>query len=81
MSKPVALPNFHPVALPDLEWVKGSASNTQHLDDCIAVAALGDTQVAIADTKDEDATPLAFRRSEFAAFVASAKAGEFDHLA
>ncbi|MDJ0346736.1 DUF397 domain-containing protein [Streptomyces sp. PH10-H1] len=67
--------------MPGLDWVKSSRSNQQHLDDCLAVASTPDGMVAIGDTKDPGATPLVYRKSEFAAFLAGAKAGEFDHLA
>jgi hypothetical protein len=81
MSAAIALPSFQPHdSEPGLTWVKSSRSNQQHLDDCVAVAAVPGGGVALADTKDPQARPHVFRRSEFAAFLAGAKAGEFDHL-
>ncbi|MEJ8278880.1 DUF397 domain-containing protein [Pseudonocardia spirodelae] len=48
---------------------------------CVAVAALADGGVAVASTLDTGATPIAFTRAEWDAFVAGVKAGEFDSAA
>jgi len=45
---------------------------------CIAVASRPDGGVLIRDTKDATKEPLAFTRSEWAAFVKGAKQGKFD---
>lgn len=44
---------------------------------CVGVAAAPDG-VTVVDTKTPDAAPLRFTTSEWAAFVAGVKAGEFD---
>jgi hypothetical protein len=56
-------------------WRKSSFSNGG--DNCVEVAANGGT-VAVRDSKDRGQTPLVFTRDEWAAFLAGAKAGEFD---
>ncbi|MER5670487.1 DUF397 domain-containing protein [Pseudonocardia alni] len=45
---------------------------------CVAVAPTGDGRVEIASTLDAGATPIAFTRAEWDAFVAGVKVGEFD---
>ena len=47
---------------------------------CVEVAPAGDG-VAMRDSKDPDGPMLQFTRSEWAAFLGGAKAGDFDHLA
>ncbi|WP_229071861.1 DUF397 domain-containing protein [Actinoplanes sp. DH11] len=43
---------------------------------CVEVATIGD-EVLIRDSKNLDATPLAFSRAEWEAFVSGVKAGDF----
>jgi hypothetical protein len=45
--------------------------------DCVGVA-LEEDEVRVVDTKSADTAPLRFTISEWAAFVAGVKAGEFD---
>lgn len=56
-------------------WRKSSYSALQ---DCVEVRHAPDGHVEMRDTKDRDAGALAFSESEFAAFLAGIKAGEFD---
>lgn len=50
--------------------------------DCVEVADLGDDMVGVRDSKLGESSPvLSFRRSEMAAWLTGAKAGEFDDLA
>lgn len=59
------------------KWIKASDSGVSA---CVeAVTAPGG--VALRDSKDPTGPRLHFTRSEFQAFLAGAKAGEFDHLA
>lgn len=46
---------------------------------CVEVASTGDG-VAIRDSKDQAGPILRFTQDEWVAFLAGAKAGEFDHL-
>jgi hypothetical protein len=58
-------------------WIKASASNQNGA--CVELAALADG-VAMRDSKDPNRPALRYTREELAAFIAGAKAGEFDHL-
>jgi uncharacterized protein DUF397 len=59
-------------------WRKSSYSNG-HGGDCVEVAHLDDGGRAVRDTKDGGAGPvLLFTSSEWRAFVAGVKDGEFD---
>lgn len=58
-------------------WYKSSASG--YNGNCVEVSHLGDGRVAVRDTKDTASGPaLIFTRSEWDAFLAGAKNGEFD---
>lgn len=46
--------------------------------DCIAVGRLPTGHVLVKDTKDPDGPQLRFNASEWTAFVAGVRAGEFD---
>lgn len=46
--------------------------------DCVEVGRLTDGSVAVRDTKDRGQGALVFSADEWAAFVAGAKAGQFD---
>lgn len=59
-------------------WRKSSFSQGQGA--CVELADLGDG-VAVRDSKDPGGPVLRFTRAELAAFLAGAKAGEFDDLA
>ncbi|WP_404816257.1 DUF397 domain-containing protein [Streptomyces thermolineatus] len=48
--------------------------------DCVEVAALPDGRIAVRNSKRPEAGTVFFTRSEMAAWVAGAKAGEFDDL-
>jgi len=58
-------------------WIKANASNQNGT--CVELAALADG-VAMRDSKNPDLPALRYTRDELAAFIAGAKAGEFDHL-
>lgn len=58
-------------------WFKSSRSDGQN--NCVEVAFLNGGRVALRDTKDNGAGPVhVFTPGEWDAFVAGAKAGEFD---
>jgi hypothetical protein len=59
-------------------WRKSTYSTNSQ--DCIELAAMGD-EILLRDSKNPDQDHFTFTRSELAAFVAGAKAGEFDDLA
>ena len=60
----------------DLDWIKATASLGTNA--CLELAMAGDV-IAVRDSKNPD-VHLWFKPEEIAAFVAGAKAGEFDHL-
>ncbi|NUT32030.1 MAG: DUF397 domain-containing protein [Hamadaea sp.] len=60
----------------DAAWRKSSRSSPSG-DNCVEVAVLADG-VAVRDSKNRDGDVLRFTGEEWAAFVAGAKAGEFD---
>jgi hypothetical protein len=59
-------------------WIKSSFSGGS--ENCVEQRRAGE-QIEVRDTKDRGAGPtLRFTPAEFAAWLAGAKAGEFDHL-
>ncbi|MCO1659141.1 DUF397 domain-containing protein [Pseudonocardia humida] len=65
-------------ALGDVAWRKSTASNPS--GDCVELAALGGGAVALRNSREPDGTALIYTPAEIAAFLAGAKAGEFDDL-
>ncbi|MFI1380784.1 DUF397 domain-containing protein [Embleya sp. NPDC020886] len=63
--------------LTDAVWIKASASNQNGT--CVELADLPEG-VAMRDSKNPALPALRYTRDELAAFIAGAKAGEFDHL-
>lgn len=49
-------------------------------DDCVEVADLSSGRVGVRDSKNPDGGHLTFSRTELAAWITAAKAGEFDDL-
>jgi hypothetical protein len=60
-----------------LVWVKSTHSGDK--TQCVEVAALPDGSRAVRDSKDPDGPVLFFSGSEWRAFVAGVRNGEFDH--
>ncbi len=59
----------------NLIWVKSSLSTSQ--DSCVEIAAMLDG-IAVRDSKDKTGPVLRFTGSEWRAFLAGVKSGEFD---
>jgi Domain of unknown function (DUF397) len=60
-----------------VSWRKSSWST--YNGNCVEVGSLRDSRIAVRDTKDREAGPvLIFTRSEWNAFLAGTKQGEFD---
>jgi hypothetical protein len=59
-------------------WRKSSRSTAQG-GDCVEVARLGDAAVGIRDSKNPGLGHLTVTDGSFAALVADAKRGRFDH--
>jgi hypothetical protein len=64
--------------LGDVTWRKSDVSNPS--GDCVEVAALPGGAVAVRNSRDPEGAALVYTRAEIAAFLAGAKAGEFDDL-
>lgn len=61
-----------------LVWRKSVRSNPS--GNCVEFAEPAADQVAVRNSRDPQGTVLTCSRAEFAAFVAGAKAGDFDDL-
>ena len=69
-----------PTELPsELIWRKSLASNPR--GDCVELAQLAGGAVAVRNSRDPYGPALVYTAAEIAAFLAGAKAGEFDDLA
>jgi hypothetical protein len=62
-----------------LAWRKSRASNPSGA--CVEVAGLPGGEVAVRNSRHPGGPALVYTRGEIAAFLAGAKAGEFDDLA
>jgi hypothetical protein len=63
----------------NVQWQKASASGAN--GDCVEFARLGDGSTAVRHSKAPNGPALVFSRSEIAAMLDGARAGEFDHFA
>jgi hypothetical protein len=59
-------------------WIKASASSGN--GECVEMRT-HDDMIEVRDSKDPHGPVLRFRAAEFAAWLDSARSGEFDHLA
>ncbi len=60
-------------------WIKSSFSG--HNGNCVELAALDEDRIGVRNSKRPEVGTVTFTQAELAAFLAGAKAGEFDHLA
>jgi hypothetical protein len=60
-----------------LEWYKSSYSESGN---CVELARLPNRSLAVRDSKDRRGATLTFTPSEWCAFLAGVKDGEFDNL-
>ncbi|MGZ4432876.1 MAG: DUF397 domain-containing protein [Trebonia sp.] len=65
-------------ALADVTWQKSQLSNPNGA--CVEVALLPDGEIAVRNSRFPTGPALVYTRAEIAAFLAGAKAGEFDHV-
>jgi Domain of unknown function (DUF397) len=65
------------VASAPLKWIK--ATRSYGCGECVELAA-ADNSVLVRDSKDTQGPHLRFAKADLAAFLASARAGTFDHL-
>jgi hypothetical protein len=61
-----------------MDWFKSSFS--AHNGGCVEVRRTSDGGMEVRDTKDRSKPAHEFNREEWAAFIAGAKAGEFDPI-
>jgi hypothetical protein len=59
-------------------WRKSTKSNPS--GSCVEVGALPDGEIAVRNSRHPSGPALVYTRAEIAAFLAGAKAGEFDDL-
>jgi hypothetical protein len=62
-----------------IAWRKSEASNPSGA--CVEVAMLPDGEIAVRNSRHPSGPALIYTRAEISAFLAGAKAGEFDDLA
>ncbi len=62
----------------DVRWTKASASDA--LNDCVELARVNETEVAVRNSRFPNGPALVFTRSEFSAFLDGASKGEFNTL-
>ena len=65
-------------ALADVTWQKSQHSNPNGA--CVEVALLPGGEIAVRNSRFPSGPALVYTRAEIAAFLAGAKAGEFDHV-
>jgi len=65
-------------SLRSARWVKSSFSGNNGA--CVELAALDEDQIGVRNSNRPEAGMVIFTHAELAAFLAGAKAGEFDHL-
>ncbi|MER5465419.1 DUF397 domain-containing protein [Streptomyces sp. NPDC002668] len=65
-------------ALDSVTWIKSSHSNAT--GNCVEMAALPGGNVAVRNSRDPQGATLVYTRDEIAAFVAGARAGDFDSV-
>ena len=76
MHDSMATPANH---LGELTWRKSRASNPR--GDCVELARTAGGGIAVRNSRDPHGPALVYTPAEIAAFLAGAKAGEFDDLA
>jgi hypothetical protein len=61
-----------------IRWIKASASAGNGA--CVEVASIKEDEILVRNSRDPEGPILSFTKAEWVAFVAGAKAGEFDAI-
>lgn len=78
----ISMPEIHngmsALQLSDVKWRKSRYSGA--VGNCVEVATLIDGEIAVRNSRYPDGPALIYTRDEMAAFLSSAKDGEFDDM-
>ena len=74
----LAPPSAQDPRLEHATWRKSRHSNPS--GNCVEIAALSGGAIAIRNSRHPDGPALICKRADFAAFLAGARDGDFDHL-
>lgn len=61
-----------------VRWIKSTASNAT--GQCVETASIKEGEILVRNSRDPEGPILAFTKAEWIAFIAGAKAGEFDAI-
>jgi hypothetical protein len=75
----MSVENGVPAGQLEVAWRKSRASNPS--GSCVEIAGLPDGEIAVRNSRYPSGPALIYTRAEIAAFLAGAKAGEFEDLA
>ena len=62
----------------EARWIKSSASNGNGT--CVEAASVKEGEILVRNSRDPEGPVLSFTKAEWVAFLAGAKAGEFDAI-
>ena len=74
----ISTPSVAATQLEGVTWRKAQVSNPS--GDCVELARVGDSGVAVRNSRDPQGPALVYTRAEIVAFLRGAKDGDFDDL-